>query len=49
MLTHKRRQSLLIILAIFGTLALTACGEEEPVNPTPDEESFQDSTGGGSA
>ncbi|TDX33021.1 hypothetical protein DFO67_101318 [Modicisalibacter xianhensis] len=49
MQTAKRSKFLLILLAILGALTLSACGEDEPVNPTPDEESFQDSTGGGSA
>ncbi|MCG7600384.1 hypothetical protein MHM84_11335 [Halomonas sp. McH1-25] len=49
MQTTKRSKTLLIVLTIFTALAMTACGEEEAVNPTPDEESFQDSTGGGSA
>jgi hypothetical protein len=51
MLKHGRALSSLLAIIVF--LALTACSqeseEEQPGVPTQEEESFQDSTGGGSA
>ena len=50
----KHGKPLLTMLVLFGFLALTACTEEsategQPGVPTEEEESFQGSTGGGSA
>ncbi|GHA95298.1 fimbrillin family protein [Modicisalibacter luteus] len=49
----KHGKALSSILALIAFLALTACSqeseEEQPGTPTQEEESFQDSTGGGSA
>lgn len=48
---HKfgRIKPWLAMLLMFGCLTLTGCGEEESPDTPPDEESFDDTTGGGSA
>lgn len=48
----RRFKGLSAVLVIFGCLALAGCGEEEeetPDAPPAEEESFNDTTAGGSA